>query len=134
MLLNEVAQGDAFALFDEQELAGDPRAGATSRPQTAWSHENKTFYPLTAFVDLGAVHQLTDIFVYDTNGTGDFRVESGTPFKWQPLLSDPLNNYQKWNRHPVNVRARYLRFIIPTPKRACLKSCFTAEPRKQSRP
>ncbi|MEO7718660.1 MAG: hypothetical protein ABIY70_20880 [Capsulimonas sp.] len=93
MVVNEGAHGNAFALFDEQDLAGDPRAGSKAQPKTTWSEGvDKLYYPLTAFVDLGADYQMTDICVYDSNGVGDFRVESGTPFHWKPLLTDPLNN------------------------------------------
>ncbi|BDI29318.1 hypothetical protein CCAX7_13690 [Capsulimonas corticalis] len=116
MVVNESAQGDAFALFDEQALAGDPRAGSKAEPKTFWTAGwNKIYYPLTAFVDLGAEYQMTDICVYDTTGVGDFHIESGTPFHWKPLLTDPLNHYQTWNIHPVDVRARYLRFTIADP-------------------
>ncbi len=117
MLVNEVARGHAFALFDEQKGLGNLPAGSTAaQPKSIW-HDGpgRFYYPLTAYVDLGAVHQIRDIYVFDTNGTGDFRVESGVPFKWQPLLSDPLTGYQRWNRHSVNVRTRYLRFTLPDP-------------------
>jgi hypothetical protein len=114
MIVNEVARGNAFELFDEQVVAGDPRSGSKGRPTSVWgSGQDKIYYPLTAYVDLGAIHHLTDIFVYDANGVGDFRVENGTPFKWQPLVSDPLKSYLTWNRHAVDVRTRYLRFTIP---------------------
>jgi hypothetical protein len=116
MVVNEAAHGNAFALFDEQDLAGDPRAGSKAQPKTTWSEGvDKLYYPLTAFVDLGADYQMTDICVYDSNGVGDFRVESGTPFHWKPLLTDPLNNYLTWNSHAVDVRTRYLRFTIVDP-------------------
>lgn len=116
MIINEAAQGNAFALFDEAAVAGDPRTGSKGEPKTAWEGGwNKIYYPLTAFVDLGAAYQLSDVYVYDSTGTGDFRVESGTPFHWQPLFADPLTNYQTWNRHAVTVRTRYLRFTIPDP-------------------
>lgn len=107
MLLNEAAHGDAFQLFDE------PTA---TTPKTAWNDGyNKLYYPLSAWVDLGREYQINQVAVYDSNGTGDFRVESGVPFKWQPLFADPLTNYQQWNRHAVNVRTRFLHFILPEP-------------------
>lgn len=37
------------------------------------------------------------------------------PFNWKPLFADPLTNYQQWNRHEVNVRTRFLHFIVPDP-------------------
>lgn len=114
MVVNEVGRGNAFELFDEQNVVGDPRAGSKSGPTTVWgTGQDKIYYPLTAYIDLGAVHRISDIYLYDANGTGDFRVESGTPFKWQALVSDPLKSYLSWNRHAVDVRTRYLRFTIP---------------------
>jgi hypothetical protein len=111
MIVNESASGDAFQLFDEP--AAVDGGGA---PKTFWNAGyNKVYYPLTAFVDLGAVTHVTNIAVYDGEGTGDFRVEYGTPFHWQPLVSDPLTSYLSWNRHPVDIRTRYLRFVIPDP-------------------
>lgn len=121
MVLNESARGDAGFLVDEQELSGDPRADSkkVGQPKTIWTigYEGKElFYPLTAFIDLGAVHQLSDILIHDVNSAGEFRVESGTPAKWQPLVSDSLPNYQQWNRHAVDVQTRYLRVTIPGPE------------------
>jgi hypothetical protein len=113
MIVNEVGRGNAFELFDEQGIAGDPRSGSKGRPTTVWGTGlDKIYHPMTAFVDLGAVHHITDIYLYDANGTGEFLVETGTPFKWQSLVSDPLKNYLNWNRHAVDVRTRYLRFSI----------------------
>jgi hypothetical protein len=113
MLINEAARGNAFELFDEQTLVG----ALQEQPKTAWNDGyNKLYYPLTAVVDLGAEYQLSDILLYDGAGTGDFRVERGTPFSWLPLLSDSLTNYQKWNRHTVNVRTRYLRLVVSGPE------------------
>lgn len=107
MVLNEAAHGDAFQLFDEPDA---------SDPKTPWDGGyNQLYYPLSAWVDLGAVYQIREIAVYDSNGTGNFQVESGQPFGWQPLFSDPLTNYQQWNRHEVNVRTRFLHFILPDP-------------------
>ena len=107
MLLNEAARGDAFQLFDEPDAA---------TPKTVWNDGyNKLSYPLGAWVDLGREYQIREIAVYDSNGTGNFQVESGVPFKWQPLFADPLTNYQTWNRHALNVRTRFLHFIVPDP-------------------
>lgn len=113
MVVNESAEGDAFMLFDEPSTADAPHASA---PKTVWdAGYNKVYYPLTAFVDLGAITHVTAVSVYDGEGTGDFRVETGAPFHWQPLLSDPLTGYLTWNRHPVDIRTRYLRFTIADP-------------------
>lgn len=107
MLLNEAAYGNAFQLFDEPDATA---------PKTAWnSGYDKLYHPLGVWVDLGREYHISQVALYDSNGTGDFRVESGVPFKWQPLFADPLTNYQQWNRHAVNVRTRFLRFVLPDP-------------------
>lgn len=104
MVLNEAAQGEAFELFDELDATA---------PKTAWQVGDKLYYPLSAWVDLGREYQIHEIAVYDSNGTGDFRVESGQPFAWRALFADPLTNYQQWNRHALNLRTRFLRFTLP---------------------
>ncbi len=117
-IINESARGDASLLFDEQELSGDPRTKPTGKPKNTWTigYEGKDlYYPLSAIVDLGATYQLSDICVYDTNGSGELLIESGTPKSWQPLVNDPLKGYEKWNRHPVAVKTRYLHVIIAGP-------------------
>lgn len=118
-IINESARGQAQMLFDEQDVAGDPRVGATGQPKNTWTigYQGKDlYYPLTAIIDLGAMFRLSDICIYDTNGSGEFRLEAGTPKAWTPLLMDPLQGYQKWNRHQVDVKTRYLHVIIPSPE------------------
>ncbi len=108
MLLNEAARGNAFELFDEPD---------SKAPQTTWSDGyNGLSFPMAAWVDLGAEFQIREIALYDSNGTGNFGVQSGLPFEWEPLFSDSLTNYQQWNRHEVNVRTRFLRFVLPDPE------------------
>ncbi|HEV7298422.1 MAG TPA: hypothetical protein VGN72_03590 [Tepidisphaeraceae bacterium] len=69
------------------------------------------YFPLSVIIDLGAAHQLTDVYLYDTNGKMDFVVESGKPFDWQPLVKDGLGNFKSWNGHKVDVKTRYLRVV-----------------------
>jgi hypothetical protein len=118
MVLNESARGDAGQLVDEQELSGDPRDGKGGKPSKIWTvgfQGKDLYYPLSAFIDLGAGHHLSDVFIYDANSTGNLTIETGTPAKWEPLFADPLTSYQKWNRHPVDVSTRYLHVVIADP-------------------
>ncbi len=118
MVTNESARGDAGQLVDEQQLAGDPRGGKGGQPKTTWTigfQAKELYYPLAAFIDLGAVHRLRDVLVYDSNSSGELKIEAGTPAKWQPLISDPLSNYGRWNRHPVDVETRYLHVVVSDP-------------------
>jgi hypothetical protein len=115
MITNESGEGDATLLVDEQAEAGDPRDGSGGKPKTFWNDKGvkEIYYPLTAYIDLGGLYHLTDVFLYDTNGEIKVVVESGKPFDWQPLLIDPMKTYNKWNRHEVDIRTRFLRVTLP---------------------
>ncbi|RYG56160.1 hypothetical protein EON80_29700 [bacterium] len=118
MVINESARGDAGQLVDEQQLVGDPLGGKGGQPSKTWTvgYEGQDlYYPLAATIDLGAEHQLSELFVYDSNGSGELRFETGTPNQWKPLLADPLTNYNQWNRHTVDVKTRYLHVIVTSP-------------------
>ena len=121
MVTNESARGDAGFLVDEQELSGDPRTqgNKAGKPKTTWTigyEARDLYYPLSAFIDLGAVHKLSDIMVFDSNSSGPLRIESGNPADWEPLVTDTLDSYQSWNRHAVDVETRYLRVVVSNPE------------------
>ncbi len=123
MLLNLSGQKPADALADEQELAGDPKAGRGGKPATAYTNgwiNRDLHYPLAVVVDLGAPHKLTDAFLYDMEGGGKVTIEAGPPgsdppAEWKPLAVDPLAGYMTWNRHPVDVETRYLKLTFADP-------------------
>ena len=111
MVTNESGLGDAGALVDEQTLAGDPRDANGGKPQVGWTYDNppQNPYPLSAYIDLGAVRQIDRVYLYDFNNTGDVTISTGAPGAWTPLFTDPLGNYDAWNEHVVNASTRYLR-------------------------
>lgn len=110
MITNESEFGDAGMLVDEQALANDPLNGAGGVPETNWFPGWGDRHPVSAYIDLGKVYELTHVSLYDNNGKGDFIVEQGSPGNWVPLFTDPLNYYQVWNNNNVSATTRYLRF------------------------
>ncbi|MBO9610465.1 MAG: fibronectin type III domain-containing protein, partial [Paenibacillaceae bacterium] len=117
-IINEVAHGDASKLFDQQTASGDPRASmggalSTDDPSTRWELGSSDIYlPASAVIDLGVETEISDIYVYDGNGSsvtnGPLTLSAGDPFNWQPLTTDSLTGYQQWNSHPVKATTRYL--------------------------
>lgn len=118
MLINEVAKGNAGFLVDEQGGAGEIKA---LRPKTNWSVNVAEgavdwYLPANAVIDLGHEHVITHIHLYDGDGlAGNCRVNYGIPFRWTPLLTDPLTKSNVWNAHSVkNIRTRYLQISKET--------------------
>jgi hypothetical protein len=113
MVVNETGFGEAGRLVDEQALAGDPRGGRGGTPVTVWFPEWAAWhYPARAFVDLGRAYRLSDVYVYDGEGTGHVTVSAGKPFRWTALFTDDLSHYNVWNAHPVTVTTRYLEVML----------------------
>jgi len=96
-------------LFDEQTVAGNPKAGSGGACASNWL-PGWTGGPHKAYVDLGQAYNITDIYFYDFNGNSNFTVETGTPGSWTTLFVDPMSGWQTWNAHPVTVNTRYIRF------------------------
>lgn len=116
MVTNESGLGDATMLVDEQSLAGDPAGGTGGSPATRWFPGwNANSYPASAYIDLGAVYDLTDIYLFDTNGINDLTVSYGSPGNWTTLFVDPLSSYLTWKAHPVNVTTQYIRLTKAGP-------------------
>ena len=104
MVLNEVAAGDAFALFDEPGQDA-PSKGWT----TGWG---LSYHPLRAWVDLGQPYKLSKISLYDSNGTGRVIVSTGLPFEWDAAFTDSLAKYNTWSEHPVDAETQFVRIEI----------------------
>ncbi|MCI5082309.1 MAG: acetylxylan esterase [Saprospiraceae bacterium] len=116
MMINESPVGNPINLIDEQTEAADPLSGNGGQPLNDWfAGWNSSLYPIFAYLDFGQEIELQHLFLYDLNGMADFRVWYGSPGNWSLLLSDPLNNYQLWNAHNINVSTRYLRFSMSNP-------------------
>jgi hypothetical protein len=116
MVTNEKAYYDAFLLFDEDSIS-DPLNGLIGPPTTVWQNWilNADFYPISAVIDLGVTHTITNISMYDGSGSGDVTIQSGTPFNWNAEFVDNMNAYQTWSQHNVNISTRYIRITIDNP-------------------
>lgn len=118
MLTNLSGQRPAVELVDEQDLEGDPRTGRAAQPKTAYSNgwmNAKLYYPISIVVDLGAVHDLTDVCWFDVEGQGRMTVESRQDHAWRPLIADELKEYRRWSSHKVAVSTRYLQLTFENP-------------------
>ncbi len=75
----------------------------------------KLYYPLSIVIDMGAIHDLTDICCFDAEGQGRLTVDSRDADAWKPLFVDELNQYRKWSSHKVAVSTQYLRLTFENP-------------------
>lgn len=113
MVVNETGFGEAGRLVDEQALAGDPKGGHGGTPTSAWFPEWTAWhYPARAFLDLGRAYRISDVYLYDGEGSGKVTISAGRPFRWTPLLTDDLSRDNVWNAHPVSVTTRYLEVTL----------------------
>lgn len=96
------APGNPEALVDEQ-LSTAP----TSYWFAGWS---TSIYPVEAIIDLGREYTLTEITLYDANGTGLVEFSDGDPTHSQSVVaSDGLTRYLAFTSYTVNLHTRYLR-------------------------
>lgn len=96
------ALGNPEALVDEQ---------TSTAPTTYWfAGWSTSIYPVEAVIDLGRAYTLTEITLYDANGTGLVEFSDGDPTHSQAVVvSDGLNRYLKFTSYSVNIQTRYLR-------------------------
>lgn len=100
-------------LIDEQALAGDPKNGTGGEPETKWQPGwTDWHYPASVIIDLGKNYRLSDIYMYDINGSGDISFYAGTPFQWDSLFTYPQNAYMSWQGFEVDIVTRYLKITI----------------------
>ncbi|MFY2558526.1 PKD domain-containing protein [Corallococcus terminator] len=100
-------------LYDEQALIGDPRAGSTFKPTTTWGNVvySETQYPMGFIIDLGQLHDVTEVGVFDTyDEVGTVYFSVGAPGEWTAPISIATNQWEKWRLVPVGQRTRYLHF------------------------
>ena len=113
MVVNEAEVGDPAGLVDEQQCIIGPPAG---KPSSIWkinSRHNKTF-PYSAHVDLGAVKNLSVLWLFDTHNKGDVVISAGEPGAWRPVATYDCGKYMQWVRVPLDVSSRYLRVTRTT--------------------
>lgn len=107
MVINEVAQGDAGLLVDEQDKVGDPPVNQCT---TGWFVGYKSWYlPSNATIDLGRDHVITSIYVYDAEGIGSVKLSYGQPFCWMELFTIKTDKYKTWQKFDFqNIITRHI--------------------------
>lgn len=119
--VNLGGKGDLYLLFDEQTVAGDPKAGTGGTPVTEYTNgyiNQALYYPLESVVDLGAVHDLTDVWYYDINGADSLRIWCGDGTDWTPLVNQTTSSWKAWVGKSVACTGRYVRFWLRSPSAA----------------
>lgn len=96
------APANASALVDEQN---------STAPTTYWfGGWSASAYPIEAIIDLGREYTITEITLYDANGTGLVEISDGDLSHSQAVIvSDPLTRYLKFNVYPVSLKTQYIR-------------------------
>ena len=78
MITSSLPAIDFSTLVDEQLDLGDPPTGSPETPWPAkWQYADR--FPVSATVDLGRKLPLARLWIYDTNGSGELKVEAGHP-------------------------------------------------------
>lgn len=117
-IVNLKAAGDLWSLFDEQALAGDPKAGTGGKPVTEWTNgwvKANLLYPIEGVVDLGAVHDLTDVWYFDGNGADSLKVSCGDGKTWTTMLELSTTAWQSWTGRSVPCTGRYVKVRARSP-------------------
>jgi hypothetical protein len=114
MLTNEADVGDPSGLVDEQRQIIGPPAG---KPTTTWELNPKYWkqFPFSAYLDLGETKNLSSIWLYDTNGTGNVVISAGEPGQWKQVATYDCGAYLAWAEVKLDVTTRYLRITRQTP-------------------
>ena len=114
MVVNESEHGNPQALVDEQSLAGDPPSGS---PETIWQvgYQFSKEYPVSAYLDLGQVQNLSVLWLYDTFSNGPLEISGGEPGKWQQIVSYETKSFKRWVKIQLDTTTRYLRLTRGNP-------------------
>jgi hypothetical protein len=114
MIVNEAGVGDATTFCDEQALAGDPASGSGGQPTTGWQTAwNPATFPAHAYIDLDAPTAITSVWFFDTNGAGDWELQTGSPGNWSAVTRLDLSGYMLWKQVPVNATTQFIRLTQP---------------------
>ncbi|MBK8807939.1 MAG: hypothetical protein IPO21_15350 [Bacteroidales bacterium] len=112
-IINISTWGNADLLVDEQESVGDPLNQTVSNPVTKWQPGYTAWnYPVSVVIDLKHEYQLSNILLFDSNGSGKIEFYGGTPFKWDTLSTYNQDQYQKWKNMEVSISTRYVMLTI----------------------
>lgn len=114
MLVNEAGVGDPSGILDEQRQIIGPPAG---KPTTTWQLDAKAWgkFPLSVYLDLGESKNLSSLWLFDTNGTGDVVISVGEPGRWREVATYGCGAYLAWAEIKLEATTRYLRITRQTP-------------------
>ncbi|AEV33859.1 hypothetical protein Oweho_2901 [Owenweeksia hongkongensis DSM 17368] len=118
MLINLSAQGDATLLINEPNTAGDPKKnGKTGTPEgNFFASYNKMYYPIQVVIDLGALHSISEIFVFNTHDIDSLFFFTGSPKNWTKNGTIYLDGYNIWESTSIGKNSRYLMIEFPSSK------------------
>lgn len=119
---HRTAAGSVVSLVDEQAFVGDPLSGTGVDALTdfvpAWQDVD-TYYPVSAFVNLGEVTDISQIYFYNGSMADTLELFVGhpandtTPEEWISVVKDDLLGSTKWqNHHDVTLSTQYLKFTF----------------------
>lgn len=112
-VINLSTRDTATKLFNEQVLSGDPKNGSGGEPTSIWRPGYTTWhYPAEVVVDLGAEYHLTDIYLFDNNGSGNISFYAGTPFQWDSIATNPQSRYLQWSGMEVDIVTQYVKITV----------------------
>jgi hypothetical protein len=92
------SSGNPGLLADEQTLIGDPRAGDLSDPTSTWLSTTGAHLSV-AYLDLNRMYALTEVALYDRNGSAAFRIYDD--LTGELLVDDDLSSYRVWKIRTV---------------------------------
>lgn len=102
----------AQVLLDEQDKLPDtPDEKLPEAPTSRnWSPLKKNDYcPISCYIDLGAYYFITEIGLFDNNGSCDVTFRTGEPFQWEDAFTVTTNMYRAWRVFPVEAEStRYV--------------------------
>jgi hypothetical protein len=101
-------EGNVANLIDEQsDIIGKP----TGKPIKGWEvdHIARKKLPLNVDFDLKEKKNLSHIWIFDTNGSGELAIYAGETGNWNRVTTYDCKKYQQWVKVPLDVSTRYLR-------------------------
>lgn len=111
MIRSSSERANFSGLADEQASVGDPPQHAATNGWRIPSQYWKDF-PYSATIDLGQPRDLSALWVFDTNGEGEFEIATGEPGHWQVVTNYGCGEYLRWVRVPLEVTTRYLKLDL----------------------
>ncbi|NMM47224.1 hypothetical protein [Marinigracilibium pacificum] len=107
-IINTTTKGDAFKLFDEQNI---------DNPQHGWKppYSPKWNYPAEIIIDLQDTYEIDYFKFYDGSATGELEINYGNPFKWTAGIKTKTDRYNQWQKKSVTWKTQYIQIILHDP-------------------